>query len=86
MLWRWKESLKALTFGFASCFMSIKLKPSLQKVSRHGKECEKSTTTTPPLGAAPPSLCFSVALYVPTPTYQMDLGTSQQGACFNEMG
>ena len=78
-MWRWKESLKALTFGCASCFMRIKLKPSLQKVSRHGKEREKSTTTTPPLGAAPPSLCFSGALSVPTPTYQVEFGTSQHG-------
>jgi len=29
------------------------------------------------LRLAPPSLCFSVAMYVPTPTYQTDVGKSQ---------
>ncbi len=37
-------------------------------------------------GHAPASLCFSMALFVPTPTYQMDFGTAQQWACLRVLG
>ena len=58
---------------------------NMVKEEKGGKSQRRNPVLTPP-GQAPPSLCFSVALSVPTPTYQMDLGTFRRCVCSRELG